>query len=139
MQEKQSVEHEGIISEIHSDYTIASIVSSSACGSCHAKGACGLSETTEKLVKVPAVYPGLKAGDRVRVVLQRAQGLRAVFYAYVMPLIVFILTVSILLTITSNEIISALFAFFVTALYYLVLFTFRNRIEKTFVFTIKSN
>ena len=53
MQENRTVEHEGIVSEINDKEIKASILSSSACSGCHAKGVCGMAEAKEKIVSAP--------------------------------------------------------------------------------------
>ena len=51
---KNTIEHDGIVTQVAETFIIVTIQSQTACAGCHAKGACGMSEmalksiTTEK-------------------------------------------------------------------------------------------
>ncbi len=45
---KNTIEHDGIVIKVADTYIIVAIQNQSACAACHSKGACGLSEVTQK-------------------------------------------------------------------------------------------
>ena len=86
---KEQVKHIGEVVAVTPQTTTVRILSHSACSECHAAGLCGLSEYTEKAIEVPtspsATYG---VGDEVNVVLKATMGLKAVWLAYFLPLVV---------------------------------------------------
>ena len=56
---KNEITHNAKVIEITPDFTTVEILVSSACSECHAKGLCGMSETTEKVcfnLSLPYLY-----------------------------------------------------------------------------------
>ena len=49
---KERIEHEGTVIAVDKDYISVEILNKSACASCHAKGVCGASEQSVKVVEV---------------------------------------------------------------------------------------
>ncbi|NNK82839.1 MAG: SoxR reducing system RseC family protein [Flavobacteriaceae bacterium] len=86
--------HEGIVSKISNDTITISLKGDINCEGCKAKSACGVSESNDKEIEVDNTSKTLQLNENVEVVLQKDLGLKAVFWAYVLP---FILMVSILL------------------------------------------
>ena len=76
-------------------------------------------------------------GDEVTVCASSGKGLLAVVLGYVIPAIVAIAAIAICISLGCNELISSLAAIGLIAAYYFVLYLFRSRINKTFVFGIK--
>ena len=86
---KEEVRHIGKVVSVTPKETLVEIVSHSACSACHAAGLCGLSEYTEKAVQVPTdPFSAPQVGDEVEVVLSSSMGMKAVWIAYFVPLLV---------------------------------------------------
>ncbi len=131
------IDHVGIIDHIEEDVAHVNINSVSACASCHAKGACSAADMEEKFLDVPLNGAGYETGETVRVLIARHMGFKAVALGYVYP---FLLLMAVLITLTAagvNELIAGLFALLSLPPYYLAIFLVRNRIEKSFTFTIQ--
>ena len=125
---KNEISHKGVIKSITPELTTVEILSTSACAECHAKGMCGMSESKVKEISVPTdPYSVHEVGDEVQVMLKKSMGLKAVWISYVIPL--FILMI-LILSLSSVNIAGV-------ALYYLVIYLFRNRLANDFVFYIK--
>ena len=45
---KNTIEHDGIVTQVAETFIIVTIQSQTACAGCHAKGACGMSEMALK-------------------------------------------------------------------------------------------
>ena len=87
----KEISHKGRIVEITPEVTIVEIVSESACASCHAKGLCSLGDSKVKTVQVPTrAWDNYQPGDEVNVLLQASMGHKAVWLAYVIPLIIMV-------------------------------------------------
>ena len=85
-----SIEHEGVIVEIKGNSkAVVSIVSKSACASCHAKGVCSAADQKEKKIEVTlSSDDNYSVGERVILSLESGIGLKAVLVLYVIPLII---------------------------------------------------
>ena len=134
-----SVSHKGKIVSITPQFTTVEIISESACSSCHAAGLCGMSEYTKKAIEVPThSWDGYEVGQEVKVVLRASMGHKAVWLAYVIPLVIM---VAVLLGMTSagaGELLSGVVAIDSVALWYFVLWLLRGRLQNEYIFEIKN-
>jgi sigma-E factor negative regulatory protein RseC len=129
--------HPGIIESITDDKILVRILSQSACSSCHAKGACSISEVEEKIIEIDHFSPGgWQKGQSVMVRMQQSLGLKAVFLGYFAPLLVLVGSVVLFLNVLKNEGLAALISILMLAPYYGILYLFRSRLRKKFSFTI---
>ena len=135
------VEHEGRVIEISEQYISVEIVNKSACAACHAKGVCAASDEKIKVIEVPLSIDTLaedyKVGDMVNVVMKGSLGLKAIWLAYVVPLLVLMASILVLSLLHLHEAAVGLVSVGVVALYYIVLFFFRNKLSKIFTFYIQ--
>lgn len=138
----ERIEHEGRVVAISKDYISVEIVSKSACAACHAKSVCAASDESVKIIEIPydisTLSADYKVGDSVNVVLSSSLGVRAIWFAYVIPLIVLLACIFIFSHIGVGELRTGLYSLGVVALYYAVLALFRNKFSKIFTFTIES-
>ena len=138
--ERGTIIHPGIIESINKDKLLVKILSQSACSSCHAKGACSVSEVEEKIIEVEGSGSSLwKPGQQVMVKMEQSLGLQAVFLGYLLPLMVLIVSVILFLFILDNEGLAALLSILMLVPYYLALYLFRNRLRKKFRFRIEQS
>jgi sigma-E factor negative regulatory protein RseC len=138
--ERGTIIHPGIIESINKDTLLVKILSQSACSSCHAKGACSVSEVEEKIIEVEGSGSSLwKPGQQVMVKMEQSLGLQAVFLGYLLPLMVLIVSVILFLFILDNEGLAALLSILMLVPYYLALYLFRNRLRKKFRFRIEES
>lgn len=135
------IEHEGRVVEISETTISVEIISKSACAACHAKSVCTASDETVKVVEIPYTISTLteeyQIGDRVNVVLRQSLGIRAIWIAYVVPLALLLLAIYIFSAVGAGELRTGLFSICVVALYYAVVFLFKNKLSKIFTFTIE--
>ena len=138
---RERIEHEGRVVAVDKDYISVEIVNKSACASCHAKGVCGASDETVKVVEIAQDLSTLAAdyqvGETVNVVMSPAMGTQAVWLAYVVPLIVLMAAILVFSLCGAGELLMGLGSLGAVALYYLGVFLFRNRISKIFIFSIE--
>ena len=135
---RNEISHRGIITAMTPELTTVEIISISACAECHAKGVCGMSESKMKEISVPTdPYSDRKVGDEVDVVLKKSMGLKAVWISYVIPLFILMILILSLSSVTVHEVYAGLGAIGGVALYYLLIYIFRDRLAKDFVFYIK--
>ena len=138
---KDRIEHEGRVVAVDKDYISVEIVNKSACAACHAKGVCGASEESIKVVDVAQDIKTLtedyQVGETVNVVMSSAMGTQAIWLAYVVPLVVLMLSILVFSLCGAGELLMGLGSLGVVALYYVGLFLYRNKISKIFIFSIE--
>jgi len=133
-----AITHRGRIIDITPETTTVGIISESACASCHAKALCSLSESKSKTIEVPTRgWDSFKPGDEVDVVLRTSMGFKAVWLSYVIPLFVLLAVLMTLLQFGKEELVSGLAAICAVAVYYLVIWLFRGRLQNEITFSIK--
>ena len=120
----------GTITAIQNDKATVSFIRSEACGSCIAKDACGLNQTTPVSVQVILDNPySYKIGQKVTLEISVQNAVKATLFAYVLPLILMLLCLSFCLFLKVNETLSASLTLLVVPLYYICLFIFRHKFK----------
>ena len=138
MSSYSEITHRGRIVSITPEYTTVEIVSESACAACHAKGLCSLGDSKIKQVEVPTRgWDNYTVGQEVSVVLRATMGHKAVWLAYVVPLLVMVAALLGILSAGGSELAAGLGAIGAVAAYYAVIWLLRDRLRKEYVFNIK--
>ncbi len=138
MNKVETIRHEGIVESIGAKSCLVRILQASACSSCSARQLCRSSESKEKVIEVKGHYPTLQVGDNVTLIGSVRQGLRASVLAYVIPLIIMLVALFVG-TRLGGDGIGALAALLFLAIYYGILFLFRDKLDKQFSFKIETN
>ena len=138
MADKEKIQHEGIVKSIKSDSIEVTIISHSACGSCHVKGNCGMAEVKQKTITVPCPQGKVKIGDKVMVYASLNNAFFSVLLAYVIPSILILVTIFILQWLGKNELTAATITLILLTLYFFILYLLRNKINKKIKFTIEN-
>ncbi len=134
----EHISHPGVVVGINDKDLDIEILSSSMCGSCGIKSACGMSEMQEKRVTVPK--PADKefiVGQPVKIIMNTSQGNKAALFAYFIPAFLLVAIIVILSNLSIKEWIAALVGIGVIAVYYLVLYFFRNKLRDNFTYEIR--
>ena len=131
------IEHLGRIAEITGNRVMVNFISQSACASCQAKGICSVSEVQEKSIEADKPRFEFKVGDHVKIILQQSMGFKALFLAYVFPLILVLVSLIILSVILKSEGLAGVLSLCGIAAYYGVLFLMRKKVDKQFNFVLK--
>ena len=134
----QNISHNGIVEKINGKHILVRICQTSACSSCVAKKLCNSSESKEKTIDIYCENPSAYTiGEEVIIVGTIGMGMSAVLWAYVIPLLLLIIALSLSIFFIHSEPLSALIAVIVLFIYYLSLYFNRNRLSKKFSFNIK--
>lgn len=131
------VSHPGVVVGINDKDIEIEILSSSSCGSCGIKSACGMSEMTEKRLTVPK--PDDKefiVGQPVKIVMNTKQGNKAAVFAYLIPALLMIAMIVILSNLNIKEWIAAIAGIGIVAIYYIILYFFRDKLRNEFKYDI---
>lgn len=132
------ITHEGIIEKISHNRVTVRILQESACSACHAKGVCMAADSREKLVEIVDFSGRFHENERVTIEGKESIGYKAVFWAFVLPLMILITTLVLTLTLWNfSETEAAISAIVALVPYYLVLYFRRNKMSNSFQFQIK--
>ncbi|GAA4804710.1 SoxR reducing system RseC family protein [Litoribaculum gwangyangense] len=127
--------HSGFISKISSKSIFVTLEENVHCESCHAKGSCGVSGSSTKEIEVLNSKDSFKINEHVNVVLKKTLGLKAVFFAYLLPFTLMFLT----LIIASNyltEWMAGILALSILIPYYIILYFLKNTHKRIFEISI---
>ena len=139
MSSSSEITHRGRIISITPEVTTVQIVSESACAACHARGLCSLGDSKLKEIELPTRgWDNLKVGDEVDVVLRASMGHKAVWLAYVVPLVLMVAALLGTLAAGGAELMAGLVAIAVVGVYYLVIWLLRDKLKNAYIFNIKT-
>ena len=133
------VKHKAIVKKINDTSLIVSIMNQSACASCHAKGICAVSDSDQKVIDINNFAPiadRYQIGESVKVSFQQSVGFKALFLGYIFPFLLLFITLIATWVISESEAWAGTLALAVLIPYYLALKLAKNKIDKTFTFTI---
>jgi sigma-E factor negative regulatory protein RseC len=131
------IRHKAFVKEVDSGSMKVTILNESACSSCHAKGACSVSDFQEKEIEINNFKRAYLPGEEVVVVFQESQGFKALIYGYLLPFILVMLTLIVSSSVTNNEAASGLLALAILIPYYITLYFFRHLLKKVFKFEVE--
>ena len=133
-----AVKHCGEVIRIEGNSVYVRMTDNSACSACHAKGVCGVSESTEKIVEVEtASAADFNIGESVEVaLLSDSMGAKSVVLAYVVPFLVLTLMLVGSLMMGASEGVAVLSALGGVAIYYVVLHLLRDKVKNKIKFII---
>jgi sigma-E factor negative regulatory protein RseC len=132
-----TIQHDGTVKKVDANSVIVSITSDPACSGCHAEGICGISGKVEKIIDVKGKY-NVSPGDQVIVEMEQSTGYKAVILGYILPLVILISCLVILFSLSFNELSAGLISIASLLPYFLVLYLFRKRINRSFTFRLKT-
>lgn len=132
------ISHIGKVVSVGPEKTVVRIVSQSACATCRAAGLCTAAEAAEKDIEVRTVEgETYLPGEEVEVVLRQSLGMRAVFYAFVIPLALLVIFGVGLSYTALGELPAGLLSLAAVGIYYLILGLFKGRFESEYNFCIR--
>lgn len=134
----RKIEHPGVIESIEGDCLRVRIIQTSACAACKVSKHCNASEQKVKMIDVRDAVSARthSVGDEVVVATGTDAGFRAVAYGFVIPFLVLIAALFAAVGLAKSEAISALISISALALYYLILYLYRGKLQRKFMFHI---
>ena len=132
------IKHRGIVEKVEGLHVVVRIVQTSACSACSAKGLCNASESKEKQIDVYEVNASYQIGEEVILCGTTSMGMRAVFLAFGIPMLLLLVALFVTMRVTDGDaLVSSLVALFAVVPYYLVIYFMKDKLNKTFSFTIE--
>ncbi|MBQ0020315.1 MAG: SoxR reducing system RseC family protein [Bacteroidales bacterium] len=134
----ETIRHQGTVENITGEIVKVRILQSSACSGCSAAKLCQSSESKEKIVDIRTSHSAnYQIGDSVVVVGSLTQGLKATWWAYVLPLLMVIATVAGVYFAAGSDALAALAALTVLVVYYIIMYCMRSKFEARFQMQIE--
>ncbi len=134
---EEHVSHPGVVVGIGEQDLEIEILSASSCGSCGIKSACGMSEMKEKRITVPRPQDKeFIVGQPVSIIMSAKQGNKAALLAYFIPTLI-IIVLTVVLSNLIKEWLAALVGIGALAVYYVILYIFRDKLRDKFTYEVK--
>ena len=132
------IKHSGEVIRVEDNKVYVRMIVDSACSGCHARAVCGADESKDKVVEVVTMSAyEYSVGDNVDVALrQKSMGAISVLLAYVVPFFILTLLLVGVLAMGGSEHVAAFLALAGVALYYVGLWTLRDKVKNKIEFTI---
>lgn len=132
------MEHQGIVTAVRPGVVTVEIESTSACASCQAHARCGFAESKTKSLDIPCEVGSEEwgMGEQVVVTIDEGRGLLASWWAYVLPALL-LLGAAVGFSLAGlSEPLVILLTLSILALYTLVLFLLRRRLDGRFTLRV---
>ena len=133
---ENNIRHQGVIERIEKHKVFIKIIQKAACSDCHAKSVCMSSDQKEKIIEVYDDSGKFNIHEDVIVSTQTSMGHLAVIIAFLIPLALVVATIFVGIKITGDEGISGLIGISVLIPYYFILYIFKDKLKRNFVFTL---
>lgn len=135
---ENKISHRGIVERIEGENIRVKIVQHSACSACKVKSLCSSSESKEKSIDIQTSDASrYKIGEEVMVYAGLSVGRTAVILAFVIPLVLLIISLITSIQVIGMEELSAIgISFLLLILYYVVLALNKKRLNRRFTFYI---
>jgi sigma-E factor negative regulatory protein RseC len=100
----------------------------SACSTCSLKGGCGVSSDSSKNTYIIDNTVNANVGDELIIKIKQKALYKSVFIAYVLPIIIILITATIIDYLFKKEIYTAVFSLVTAGIYFLILkFILKNK------------
>lgn len=132
------ISHTGVVVKIKPAGDVeVQVQPDSACGSCAVRSSCALVGSSARTIKIAVTNPHSYAlGQQVNVIMQQKSGYWAVFYAYVLPLILVLSTLILGSFFNINELTAGISSIIILIPYYFLLWYLRKYFLQKFDFKI---
>ena len=137
MKQPEQIEHRGVVRSVEEGIVRVAIEVNEACGSCASRKACAMGSSKQReIVVATADANRYSVGEAVQVGAKQSLGVVAVLLCYVVPLVVLVGALVVAISLGCSEGVSAIISLGSIALYYAILYLFRNKISRKVIFTI---
>jgi sigma-E factor negative regulatory protein RseC len=136
MNNNNCIEQNGIIEEITDNRIRVRMKSFSACENCQTRSICNLIDSRDNSLEVTGRSEDYSIGDEVNIRIRKSLGYKALLLGYILPFILILLFLILFSCLGIKETLTGVISLTVLVIYYLILYRFRERIRKTFIFTV---
>ncbi|MDR1381852.1 MAG: SoxR reducing system RseC family protein [Tannerella sp.] len=133
---KNDIRHQGIVEKVEKHKVFIRVEQQAACSACHARSACAASEKKDRIIEVDDDSGRYAVNERVLVSVQSAAGFLAVILAFVIPLALVVAALTAGAVRSGSEAVGGLAGLAILIPYYPLLYVFRGRLKKKFIFSL---
>jgi sigma-E factor negative regulatory protein RseC len=131
------VEQKGKVIAVSGTEVCVKIERGEACSGCKNKASCQMGKSEEQIIAVETKQANTySVGEEVNISMKTSLGLKAVLYAYVLPLVLLLVAFVIAYQFVTSELMQIVIALLPVIVYYLILYRMRRRMKRTFQFHI---
>lgn len=130
------ITHDGVVVGLDGRNVQVQIVQNSACSGCHAKAACTASDSAEKIITADSEGLTYAIGDAVVVSVSNSMALRAVLWAFCVPIVVAFIVLFAVVPLL-GEVMACAVTLGALGVYYLIFYLLRGHINTDYVFTLR--
>lgn len=132
---KNQISHDGIVVKVEGRQVTVRFVQSSACSGCHAKNLCVSSDSKERTIVADSYGVPYSVGEQVTISISDRLAGKAMFFAFGLPII---LVLAALFPLVSwlGEGYACLSLLVLLAIYYLVFYLNRDRLDTEVAFDL---
>ncbi|MDR2409988.1 MAG: SoxR reducing system RseC family protein [Bacteroidales bacterium] len=135
--EKHLIEQKGKVIAVSETEVSVKIERGEACAGCKNKASCQMGKAEEQIITVATKQANTySVGEEVNISMKTSLGLKAVLYAYVLPLVLLLVAFVMAYQFIASELMQIVIALLPVIVYYIILYRMRYRMEKTFQFYI---
>lgn len=132
------IEHNGTVERIMSHTVVVSIAQETACAACSVASLCHSADKEQKSIEiVTSEASKYEVGQPVTIVGEVGLGLRAVIWAYVVPILLVVGVLMFVSYLTAREGLAAVIALSSLVPYYIILYGLRGMLQRRFSFSLK--
>ncbi len=134
-----NITHEGVVVKVDGQRVTVQFVQSSACSGCHAKSLCsgGTSDSAQREVVANSYGVSYEVGDYVRVVVTSGLAWTAVLIAFIVPMALALISLFVVTGYTGSEMTGCLATLVLLAVYFVAVWSQRDRLERRTEFTLE--
>ena len=122
------VKHLGTVSHVNFNSVIVTLESANQCAGCSVKSGCGLHGSQLKQIEVILDRQNFALNERVMVILKKQAGLKAVFWAYLLPFFIMLATL-MFTSLFFSELMAGIFSLAVLVPYYTYIYLNNNKLK----------
>lgn len=130
------ITHDGIISKIEGRQVTVQFVQKSACAGCHAKMLCSSGDAKQRSIVADSYGLTYHVGEEVSVEVTTQLAWTAMFFAFGLPTLLAVVALFPAISFC-GEMVASLITLGVLALYYVVLYLFREKLDRKVVFVLR--
>lgn len=132
------IEHNGTVERIMSHTVVVSIAQETACAACSVASLCHSADKEQKSIEIVTPEASkYEVGQSVTIVGEVGLGLRAVIWAYVVPILLVVGVLMFVSYLTAREGLAAVIALSSLIPYYIILYSLRGMLQRRFSFSLK--
>jgi sigma-E factor negative regulatory protein RseC len=133
----EKIEYRGIITAVRPGIIQVEILDETACAACAAQKSCCMSGRREKRIEIPFTSGDYHPSDKVIVTGNSSMELKAVFFAFILPLILILTALFTAFSMKMDERQAAVISLSILTIYFIGVYFFRNKFKKNFTFALK--